>query len=74
MSDIIYQTDLQQEARDNYLLYMAYKLGEQNGFDELEILKRFILVLLRLKDDALQEKIDNLMTSNKPLFRVADSI
>lgn len=67
-------TDMLIKARNNHLLNLAYKYGRQNGFDELEILKRFTLMLLELKDEAFQEKIDALMYSTKPMFPVKDRV
>ena len=62
-------TDMAQRIRNDHLLNMAYVYGKQNGYDELEILKRFTLMLLDLKDEAFQEKIDELMRSNKPVIK-----
>lgn len=63
-------TDMTRSLRNNHLLRQAYELGYRNGFDELEILKRFTLMLLDLKDEAFQEKIDKLMRSPaQPIFK-----
>jgi len=60
------QTDLTREIRNNHLLNMAYHQGRKQGFDELEILKRFTLLLLNLKEEAFQAKINEIMLSVKP--------
>lgn len=63
---VVIRTDMTNKIRNDYLLNMAYKLGEHHGFDELEILKRFTLMLLELKDEAFQEKLDKVMNSPAP--------
>ena len=59
-------TDLTLKIRNDYLLNWAYRQGQQNGLDELEILKRFTVFLLELKDEAVQEKLDELMKTAAP--------
>ena len=67
---VVIRTDMTHSLRTNPLLRQAYELGEHNGFDELEILKRFTLMLLELKDEAFQEKVDKLMRSPaQPIFK-----
>jgi hypothetical protein len=63
-------TDMTRRLRNDALLRLAYENGRRNGFDELEILKRFTLMLLDLKDEAMQEKLDELLLSPaKPIFK-----
>jgi hypothetical protein len=64
-------TDMTNRLRNDHLLRLAYDHGRWHGLDELEILKRFTLMLLDLKDEAMQAKLNTLMRSPaKPIFKV----
>jgi hypothetical protein len=52
------------KLRNNFLLRSAYDYGYKNNIDELEILRRFTLMLLDLKDAAFQKEIDKAMNSS----------
>jgi len=62
------RTDITQKIRNDHLLNSAYQQGRNMGFDELEILKRFTLLLLDLKDEAFQEKLDAASRAPSPLL------
>jgi len=64
------RTDLTQRARNDWLLNKAYCEGERLGLDELEILKRFTLAILDLKDESFQKAVDERMRSTKPLIEI----
>ena len=61
-------TDMANRVRNDVLLNSAYNFGRYNGLDELEILKRFTLMLLYLKDEAMQEKLNELLLAPQKEF------
>ena len=67
------QTEIAHRIRNNALLNRAYREGSHYGMDELEVLRRFTLTLLSLKDEAIQQKIDDLYKSPSPIFHDVDA-
>ena len=65
-------TDLSEKIRNDAIVHMAYKQGQLLGLDELEILKRLTLILLELKDEAFQKKLNEAMRSTKQIFYKPD--
>ena len=61
-------TDLTNKIRRDTLCRSAYYQGEMLGLSEVDILKQLVLLLVSLKDESLQEKIDAAMRSVTPLI------
>jgi hypothetical protein len=62
------ERDYIRALRNDRLLHGAYQSGRAQGFSELDILKKFAVEILRLKDEAFQEKLDEHTKRTNPSF------
>jgi len=61
-----FRTEFIEKARNDFILNYARNHAQQNGLNENEMLTNLVLVLLKLKDDAYQEKLDKILSSPSP--------
>ena len=55
-------------ARNDKLLSDALRYGEASNMNELEVFEMLVHVLLDLKDEAYQARLNELIYSSKPMF------
>jgi len=63
----IENTDLINKIRTDYMMNQIYRMASQEGIGEKAMLIKAVICLLNLKEEAFQEKVDELMRrpSNK---------
>ena len=57
----IENTELINKIRTDALMNQIYHMANQEGISEKDMLIKAVVILLNLKDEAFQEKVDELM-------------
>lgn len=60
--------ELINKIRTDSIMNAVYQMAKHQGMSENEMLIRTVIVLLDLKDEAFQEKVDQLMRNPAPLL------
>ena len=67
MSELeITHSKLIDKIRTDSFMNQIYNYARRDGISETEMLSRAVIILLNLKEEAFQEKVDNLMRSPAP--------
>jgi len=64
----ITSSDLINKIRTDAFMRQIYNYANSDNLTEVEILSKAVVILLSLKDEAFQEKVDKLMRSPAPLL------
>ena len=56
------------KIRTDSFMNQVYRMADKRGLSEAEMLRDAVILLLHLKDEAFQEKVDKAMRSTKPMF------
>lgn len=54
------------KIRTDSLMNQIYHYARRDGISETEMLSKAVIILLNLKEEAFQEKVDELMRSHSP--------
>ena len=60
--------DLIDKIRTDAFMRQIYDYANRDDLTEVEMLSKAVVILLNLKDEAFQEKVDKLMRSPAPLL------
>ena len=67
MSDLtITHSELMNKIRTDSIMNRIYHYARRDGISETEMLSKAVIILLNLKEEAFQEKVDELMRSPAP--------
>ena len=69
----ITDSDLIDKIRTDAFMRMIYNYANGDNLTEVEMLSKAVVILLNLKDEAFQEKVDKLMRSPRPMAVVESS-
>jgi hypothetical protein len=64
----ITSSDLIDKIRTDAFMRQIYDYANRDDLTEVEMLSKAVVILLNLKDEAFQEKVDKLMRSPTPLL------
>ena len=64
----ITSSDLIDKIRTDSFMRQIYNYANSDNLTEVEMLSKAVVILLSLKDEAFQEKVDKLMRSPAPLL------
>ena len=68
----INNSELINQIRTDSFMNRIYQMARHEGLSETEMLTKGIILLLNLKEEAFQEKVDELMRSPAPLIVTMD--
>ena len=63
--------DLLTKIRNDAFMNSIYQIANNQGMSEVEMLSKAVVMLLDLKEEAFQEKIDKAMRSPAPLIALS---
>jgi hypothetical protein len=64
----ITNNDLIDKIRTDAFMRQIYDYANKDDLTEVEMLSKAVVILLNLKEEAFQEKVDKLMRSPRPLL------
>ena len=64
----ITDSELINKIRTDNIMSQIYNYALRDGLTETEMLSKTVVILLNLKDEAFQEKVDKAMRSPAPFF------
>ena len=66
-------SDLIDKIRTDAFMRQIYNYADRDNLTEVEMLSKAVVILLNLKDEAFQEKVDKLMRSPRPMLAIEAS-